>query len=234
MEPARCQAVAVSTPEGTALQVPLGCVDPDGGDALSYVLGKPAHGQLGAVDDATGAVLYAPDPGFAGADGFDVTATDYVGTASTRVTIQVRGGVPAADTTAPVLSASFSHKRFRVGARATAFSARRAPTGTTLRWRLSEAATVRVAFSRTGAGRRVGARCVKPTQRNSSRSHCRRRIGEGVLTRRGATGAGRLVFSGRIGRHALRRGAHRATVTATDQAGNRSKPVQLAFRIVRR
>jgi hypothetical protein len=41
-------------------------------------------------------------------------------------------------------------------------------------------------------------------------------------------------FSGRLGRRSLRIGPHRATIVATDPAGNRSRPVRLAFTIVRR
>jgi hypothetical protein len=42
-----------------------------------------------------------------------------------------------------------------------------------------------------------------------------------------------LKFSGRIGRRALRPGSYRATITATDAAGNKSRPKTLSFKIVR-
>jgi hypothetical protein len=47
-------------------------------------------------------------------------------------------------------------------------------------------------------------------------------------------GAQRVRFSGRLGSRALRPGLHRATVTATDPAGNRARAVQVTFRVVRR
>ncbi len=44
----------------------------------------------------------------------------------------------------------------------------------------------------------------------------------------------RIAFSGRVGRKTLRPGRYRATVTATDRAGNVSAPRTIRFRIVRR
>jgi hypothetical protein len=56
----------------------------------------------------------------------------------------------------------------------------------------------------------------------------------GTLTRRNLdAGRGRIGFSGRIGRRALRPGRYRATLTATDLAGNRSPARRLSFRVVR-
>jgi hypothetical protein len=56
----------------------------------------------------------------------------------------------------------------------------------------------------------------------------------GALTRRNlAAGRDRIGFSGRIGRRALRPGRYRATLTATDLAGNRSRAHQVSFRVVR-
>jgi len=53
------------------------------------------------------------------------------------------------------------------------------------------------------------------------------------LTRSSRAGANRVRFSGRVGRRTLRPGRYRATLTAVDQAGSRSKPSALTFRIVR-
>jgi 6-phosphogluconolactonase (cycloisomerase 2 family) len=240
LTPVQCSPVHASTPVATAVQIPLGCVDPDGGEAPAYQVGAPAHGQLGAVDSQDGTILYAPEPGFAGTDGFDVSATDFEGSATAHVTIDVTAagggsGGGLSDTTPPQLSASLSRSRFRVGGAPTALSARRTPAGTQLRWRVSEPGSVRAAFTRRAAGRRVGGRCVKPARRNRSARRCHRTVAEGALARRvAAAGAGGLAFSGRIGRRALRVGRHRVALTATDAAGNRSAPVVLPFRIVRR
>ncbi len=54
------------------------------------------------------------------------------------------------------------------------------------------------------------------------------------LTRSSRAGGNRVRFSGRVGRRTLRPGRYRATLTAVDAAGNRSKPSAVRFRIVRR
>ena len=46
-------------------------------------------------------------------------------------------------------------------------------------------------------------------------------------------GSVKVPFSGRIGKRALPAGTYRATLLATDMAGNKSVPTQLTFRIVR-
>jgi uncharacterized delta-60 repeat protein len=54
------------------------------------------------------------------------------------------------------------------------------------------------------------------------------------LKRLSNAGRNRVGFSGRVGRHALRPGRYRATLTATDTAGSRSKAQAITFRLVRR
>jgi hypothetical protein len=56
----------------------------------------------------------------------------------------------------------------------------------------------------------------------------------GTLSRAGKQGANSHRFSGRIGRRALRPARYRASLTATDKAGNRSSVRRVRFRIVRR
>jgi hypothetical protein len=130
------------------------------------------------------------------------------------------GPGPVVDSVAPVLSrASLTHRRFRVGRRATAVSARATPRGTTVRFTLSEAATVRLSFKRE---RRIG------------RRHRLKLKGVGTLTRvEKRAGRQRVAFSGRIGKRALKPGRYRASISATDAANNRSKASVLEFRVVR-
>jgi hypothetical protein len=59
-------------------------------------------------------------------------------------------------------------------------------------------------------------------------------VTRGTLTRRGLAGLNSLKFTGRLGRRALPRGAYRFAIVATDAAGNRSKPVRVAFTVVKR
>jgi uncharacterized delta-60 repeat protein len=53
------------------------------------------------------------------------------------------------------------------------------------------------------------------------------------LTRSSRAGGNRVRFSGRVGRRTLRPGRYRATLTAVDRAGNRSKASAVTFRVVR-
>jgi hypothetical protein len=47
-------------------------------------------------------------------------------------------------------------------------------------------------------------------------------------------GLNRIAYSGRVGRTKLRPGTYRATLTATDAAGNRSRARTVSFRVVKR
>jgi hypothetical protein len=149
----------------------------------------------------------------------------------------------AADRTAPgVTAASLTNKSFAVAKGATAISARKkkrkAKRGTTIRYTLSEAATVRLTIERKLKGRRVkkGKKrvCAKPTRKNRKKRKCTRykRAGK-TLTRKSKTGKNSVKFSGRIGKKALKRGSYRLTIVATDAAGNKSKAKRLSFKVVR-
>jgi hypothetical protein len=141
------------------------------------------------------------------------------------------------DSSAPVVqSLKIARKRFAVGAQQTALNAarrRRTPRGTTFRYSLSEPATVRIAIDRLRPGRRVGSKCRRPTRRLAKKRRCTRIVATGSLTRNSRAGANSTPFSGRIGKKALRPGRYRATVTATDGAGNRSKARRVSFNVVR-
>jgi hypothetical protein len=145
--------------------------------------------------------------------------------------------VKVADTVAPeVVSFNMTHRVFAVGTRRTALTGRRrhAARGTTFRFNVTEAGSVRIAIQRAQPGRRLRGRCRKPSKRLRGRPRCTRWVGVGALTRRVPGGESRVAFSGRLGRRALKPGAHRAVLVATDRAGNRSPAVRLRFRVVRR
>ena len=136
-----------------------------------------------------------------------------------------------ADVTAPVLAgARLSRTRFAVGARATALTAVR--RGTVLRFTSSEAAALRLKVQRARPGRRRAGRCVRVRVRPARRA-CTAYVRRATLGRTIGAGAGRVAFSGRIGRTALRPGRYRLVLRAVDAAGNRSAAVRLAFRVVR-
>jgi uncharacterized delta-60 repeat protein len=126
----------------------------------------------------------------------------------------------AADTTAPAITRLritprewAVARRGRAGAR---LARRRLRHGTTIRFRLSEAARVVV---------RIERRRVRKKRRFT-------RAGRFAID--GRAGGNHRRFGGRIGKRKLRPGRYRATLVATDPAGNRSKPKRAAFRVVRR
>ena len=134
------------------------------------------------------------------------------------------GPPPPGDTTRPSVSRlAMSPTRFRSG------------RGAVFTFRLSEAATVRIAIDRTEAGRRVGRRCRPATRALRKRTRCTRYVRKGTLLRPDLRpGARRVAFSGRFRSRALKPGVYRATVFATDPTGNRSRGAKVTFRVVRR
>jgi hypothetical protein len=149
------------------------------------------------------------------------------------------GGGTTADTTRPVVRRfRMTRRRFALARGRTPRSARvkrraRAKRGTTFVFSLSEDATTRIKLARERSGRRKGKRCVKP--RRGLRRRCVRLTAMGTLKRsKTHTGTNRVKFTGRIGSKALRPGRYRATLVATDAAGNRSRPRTVKFRVVKR
>jgi DNA-binding beta-propeller fold protein YncE len=117
---------------------------------------------------------------------------------------------PAADMVAPRISGlTLTNRRFRARSGATRRSASRVPVGTKFRYRLSEAATVRVVIQRVLRARRVP---IRP-----------------ALAKAGRAGPNTLAFAGRLGGRRLRPGVYRARFTATDRSGNRSRPRSIRF-----
>lgn len=123
------------------------------------------------------------------------------------------GGGPAPEGPAPagtdrtkprITRLSLTRKHFRVSGQR--------PLGTAFRLALSEQAAVQILFQRCAR------RCGSP-------------LGSIRRNRIGAGGA-RIAFSGRIGRRLLRPGRYRATVVATDRAGNRSQARAIRFTVV--
>ncbi len=128
-------------------------------------------------------------------------------------------------------------KRFRVAKGRTAVSARKrsakpAPAGTTIRFRLSESATVRFTVEQKLRGRKSGKRCVKPTRKLRSHKRCARFVKRGpTLVRKNLQAGTRAIpFSGRIGRKTvLKPGSYRLTAVATGANSRRSKPARASF-----
>ena len=103
-------------------------------------------------------------------------------------------------------------------------AARPAPVGTTIRYRLSDGATVTFAVDRALRGRKVGGSCRKPSRVNRSRKPCVRWVRVGGFTRSGKSGANRLRFDGRLSGKALAKGNYRMRARARDGQGRISAP----------
>ncbi|MDX6697577.1 MAG: hypothetical protein QOE65_974 [Solirubrobacteraceae bacterium] len=198
--------------------------DPDPGDSLVFTW---------TFDD--GGTASGPTPTHTwttlGRHTATVTVTDPAGLrAATTVDVTA---VPPPDTVAPAFASASITPAFRVGSGATSLTgqAARTPVGATIRYRLSEAATVRLAFSRVRRGVRRGGRCVAPPRHPARMRRCTRYVAEGTLTRTSHAGANRVRFTGRIGRRGLAVGRHRLHLRATDRAGNRSRLRTLFFRV---
>jgi hypothetical protein len=125
--------------------------------------------------------------------------------------------------------------RFRASSRtiATPAAAKAAAArSVSFRFRLSEAARVRIAIERARAGRRGGGRCVAPAKARRGAKRCTRWHELVALRARGKPGPNSVHFSGRVRGRGLPVGRYRALATATDRVGNRSRPRTAGFSAV--
>ena len=189
-----------------------------GGGAELPARPRPAHGSLGPLDSAAGTVTYTPNATFGGVDSFSYHASDSNGTAGKQTVTITVPRVP------PVISGlRLVHRRFRVGTGRTALlAAKRHPargpkaaTGTRFQFDLSAAARVQITIMRT-SGPKKQRKTVGTLVRSSEPQ--------------GAVG---IAFSGRLGGRVLAPGSYKATVLASNVAGQ-SRARTLRFTIVRR
>jgi len=131
------------------------------------------------------------------------------------------------ETTAPrITAAGAGPKTFAVGKK-----------GTTFGYTISEAARVVFTIEQKQSGRRalywlmgtLTGRCVAQTRTNRDKSTCTLYKRAGSLVQQGAKGRNTKPFSGKN----LKPGIYRATLVATDAAGNPSKAAQVSFNVVR-
>jgi sugar lactone lactonase YvrE len=133
------------------------------------------------------------------------------------------------DTIRPVIARfRASTRRISTWAGASAATARRVR----FRFRLSEAARVRIAIERGRPGRRKGRRCVAPDKARKGAKRCTRWRELVALRKRGNPGPNSVLFSCRIRGRALQVGRYRALATATDTVGNPSRPRKATFSAV--
>jgi len=146
-----------------------------------------------------------------------------------------RGDACDPDRTAPIVSRYRLSPAAFLAARSgpTARIAKRPPTGTVARYRLSEDARTTLSVTRGVAGRRRGRSCERPSPRNRRGRRCTRYLAvRGSFQHADQAGSRRVRFTGRVGGHRLARGRYQLILTARDAAGNRSKPAARAFRIL--
>lgn len=205
--------------------------DPDPGDTLTY-------GWL--FSDSMTSGEQSPSHVFgAGPFSATLTVTDPTGlTASSTLTGVVASAPIPPDTTPPVVSSvAFSPKTFRASVDTdTATSARRKPAGSTLRFKLSEPATVTITIAekRSGRTKKSGgkSRCVAQTKKNRKAKRCTFYTTRATLTRKDLLAGSRSIqFTGRFKGKALKPASYRATVTAQDSAKNNGKAVTATFKV---
>ena len=222
----------------------LSCTDPDFGfgkepptptplesDALEIAMG-PSHGTIGGLSD-DGKVIYTPNKDFQGSDAFTYTGTDGTSEAlPASVTIQVGQQSSTVDQTPPSISGiSVSAKKWRLGSALAKIS--KVPVGTTISFRLSEAARATLTFQRQGPGRKSGKNCVKQTSGNKSHPKCTRYINAGSINADAKAGQNKVRFQGLLTKtRKLSLGGYRVVVGARDAAGNKASRNGPTFTIV--
>src|SRR5829696_4686268 len=245
--PPVCPDAAVTTTVNTPVTFDVECTDTgpeyERSTVRDFSATDPAHG---TVDQplAGDPYTYTPDQGFTGTDSFQVRSFDAVGfggdVGTVAIVVRPAAGGGGGDgggadvTAASITDLVVSPRRWRRGSRLPAIA--RAPVGTTISFRLDEAASVTLSFRRARPGRRVGGRCVKPTRANRTRRRCTRFVAAGSMAPfAGRAGLNEVRFEGRLSpTRRLRIGRHRVRAGAVDAAGNRSTPRRAGFRIVRR
>lgn len=144
-------------------------------------------------------------------------------------------GVELPDTIAPAITKlKLTNKTFKRGAKKTALIAKKTPTGTTIKFSLSEAATVKVFVQKPRSGRVSGKNCVAPTKKLKKAKKCTRWSNYTTLLRRaGKAGSNSVSFTGRFGSIKLSAGRYRFALYAEDAAGNVTpKPSTARFSVV--
>jgi hypothetical protein len=221
------------TTAGTPIAFSAAGSDPDPGDTVSF-------GWLFS-DGATATGATAEHAFAAGPFAAFVTATDPDGLSASAALNGTAAAIPTPpDTTAPVVSgAAFSPKAFRASVDTnTPATAKRAPVGSTLKLKLSEQADLTIVIAQKRSGRRTKSggktTCRAETKKNRKAKHCTFYTTRATLKRAGVLAGSRsFAITGRFKGKALPHGSYRATISARDAAGNRSKDVTATFTIKR-
>jgi 6-phosphogluconolactonase (cycloisomerase 2 family) len=217
-----CTGFARTIPFAGRLTTPLPCRDPNGDPVTAELVTPPPQG---TATLAGSDVTYRAPSKFTGQTGFTFRGSDAFGP-----------GLPAFAIIdvdrRPTISRLRLPSPFAVAKGRTPVSAK-VRRGSRLRFRLSEAAKVRLTVQRPRPGRRVGGKCRKPTRQNRTRRACKRWVKVGrVIRRNGKQGRNSVKFTGRIGRKKLKVGRYRVQLNATDAVGSKAKAKRKRFRVV--
>ncbi len=236
------QHVGRITPGGTPLLTTLPMTDPFGvalGADGAYWFAQFASGTLTRLTSGGVATTL---PGFPAASGPRYLSANgnalFVSLETALKIARVTGVDPPAVTppvTPPVKPPAKGGDRVRprlAGLRVSP-SSLRAGDRATLRFTLSEAATVTLGFERALAGKRRGRACVRPTRSLRRARRCTRYVHVGGSRVRASKGTTRRRFTGRVGKRVLAPGHYRVVARARDAAGNRSATRTAAFTVLK-
>jgi hypothetical protein len=133
------------------------------------------------------------------------------------------------------LSASESNRVFKIASnpKLVTTARRHRRIGTTFKYTLDEAASIRFDFTQQVQGRKVHGRCIARTNHNERKHRCTRTVTRGTLSFAGHPGANTVKFYGWLSRsRKLKPGKYTLIITAT-VPGARSTSRKLKFTIVR-
>jgi hypothetical protein len=205
--------------------------DPDPGDTLTFSWSFDDGGT--AIGAQVTHVFATP-----GTHTGTVTATDPTGlaaTSSATVVILARPTLTKPTPAPTITHLTQTHTRWREGSKLArlAHKSRKPPIGTTFSFTLNTPAALKLIFTQSASGRRVGKKCAAPSHANRHRHACRRTITSGTVSFESApSGTVRITFQGRLSRHhRLRPGRYKLTIAATNTTG-RTISHALTFTIV--
>ncbi len=240
-----CQNTSATVGFNLFAVINLSCSDPapENDSTSKKIVTGPAHGNIGSIQSGQPAkVIYTPNLNFSGSDTLTFKGNDGTSDsapATVKITVNPAGGGgggggAGTDTVAATISSvAVSPTRWRLGSRLPRYSL--APKGTTIRFRLNEAARVTLTFLKASPGRRVGRTCRAPTRANRTRPRCTRYVSKGSLRRTFFAGPHRVRFQGKLTpTKRLTLGRYHVSIGAVDAAGNRSRTRTASFTIVRR
>ncbi len=128
-----------------------------------------------------------------------------------------------------------THVTWRAGKALAVFAktTKRTPVGMQLSFTLNEAATVSLACTQSGMGRKSGTRCVAETTKSRKAKSCKRALALGTIESSAHSGKNTVAFQARVSNSKTHKPG-RYTVTATAPTSRQqSKPSWLSFTIVK-